>query len=68
MMEEDCSNIIQMPIQSKETSTSLVRPDLDFVIISAGNEEGLGLVKVDSSDRAIVLLKSINQGSHTVIP
>jgi hypothetical protein len=68
MMEEDCSNIIQMPIQSKQASASLIRPDLDLVIISTRNEEGLCLVEVDSSNRPIVLLKSINQSSHAIIP
>lgn len=68
MVEEDCTDIIQMPIESKQTSASLVGPDLDLVIISTRDEEGLCLVEVNSSYRSIVLLKSINQRSHTIVP
>ena len=68
MVEKDCANIIQMSIQGKQTSPSLIGPDLDLVIVSTGNEEGLCLVEVDSSYWPIVLLESINQCSHAVVP
>jgi len=68
MVEEDSPNIVQVAIQSEQTSASLIGPDLDLVIISPGNEEGLCLVEVDASDRPIVLLESINESSHTVVP
>jgi hypothetical protein len=67
-MKEDRPNIVQMSIQSKQTSASLIGPDLDFIIISTRNEEGLRFVKVDSSNGSIMLLKSVNQGPHAVIP
>lgn len=60
MMKEDCANIIQMSIQGKKTSASLIGPDLDLVIVSPRNEEGLCLVKVYSSNRAIVLLEPVD--------
>jgi len=68
MVEEDSPNIVQVAIQSEQTSASLIGPDLDLVIISPGNEEGLCLVEVDSSNGTIMLLKSVNQCSHAVIP
>jgi hypothetical protein len=68
MMEEDSSNVIEMAIQRKEASSSLVRPDLDLVVIAAGYEEWLCFVKVDTADWAIVFLKSIYQRAHPIIP
>lgn len=68
MMEENSSNVIKMAVQRKEASSSLVRPDFDLVIIAARYEERLCFVKVDATDWAIVLLKSIYQRAHPIIP
>ena len=68
MVEEDCANVIQMPVQCEETPASLVRPDLDLIIVSTRNKERLCLVEVDSPDGPIVLLESINQCPHSIVP
>lgn len=68
MMEEDSSNVIEMAIQGKEASSSLVRPDFNLVVIAAGYEEWLCFVKVDAANWAIVFLKSIYQRAHPIIP
>lgn len=68
VVEEDGSDIIQMPIQREEASSGLRRPHLDFVVVSSGYEERLCLVEVDASDGAIVLFEAVNQGSHAVVP
>jgi len=60
MVEEDCPNIIQMPIQCEQAPPSLVGPDLDLVIISPRNKEGLCLVEVDSSYGSIMFFESVN--------
>lgn len=57
-----------MTIQSKQTSSRLVRPDFDLVVVATGNEERLRLVEIDASDGTIVLFETINEGSHAVIP
>ena len=68
MMEKDCPKIVQVAIQSEETPTCLIRPDLDLVIIPTRDKEGLCLVEVNTANRAIMLLKSVNQGAHAIIP
>ena len=68
MMEENGPDIVQMAIEGEETSSRLMRPDLDLVIVSSRHKERLSLVEVDSSYRAIMLLKTIDQSAHTIIP
>jgi hypothetical protein len=68
MVEEDSANVVQMTIQGKEASASLIAPDLNLVIISTRNKEGLCLVKVNSPNWAIMLLKPVNQCAHSVVP
>jgi hypothetical protein len=68
MMEKDSSHIVQVPRQGKQTTLGVVVPDLDSIIISSRHKHGLGLVKVNASDRAIVFFISINQGAHAVVP
>lgn len=67
-MKEDRTDIVQVPIEREDTASSLVRPDLDLVIISPRYEERLCLVEVNAPDRAIMLFESVNQGAHAVIP
>lgn len=68
MVEENSSDIVQMTVQREQTPPGLVRPDLDLVVVTARDEERLGVVEVDSSDWTVVLFEPINQGSHTVVP
>ena len=57
-----------MPIQCEETTAGLVRPHLNLVVIATRDEEGLSLVKIDTSNGSVVLLESIDQCSHSIIP
>ncbi len=68
MVEEDRPHIVEMSVQGKKTSSRLIRPHLDLVVVAARYEKRLCLVEVNPSDRAVMLLKSINQCSHTVVP
>lgn len=68
MVEEHRPDVIQMAIQRKQTSPRLITPHLDLVVVASGHEEGLGWVEVNGSNGAIVLLESINQRSHAIIP
>lgn len=68
MVEEDCPHIVKVAIEREKTSPCLVGPDFDFIVVSAGNEQWLGLVEVDATDWAVVLFKSVDQRSHTVVP
>jgi hypothetical protein len=68
MVEEDGSDVVEMAAEGEEAAAGLQRPDLDLVIVTAGNEERLGLVEIDASNGTIVLLKSVDEGSHAVVP
>lgn len=68
VVEEDGANVIEMSIESEEAPSSLVRPDLDFVVVPAGDEQRLSLVEVDSSDRTVVLFEAVYERAHAVVP
>jgi hypothetical protein len=68
MMEENGPNVVKMAIECKKAASCLVRPDLDLVIVTAGDEKRLCLVEIDSTDGPVVLFEAINQCSHSVIP
>lgn len=68
MVEEDSSNVVQMPIECKETSPALVGPNLDLVVIPPRHEKRLRFVKVYASDGPIMLFETIYQRAHTVVP
>ena len=68
MVEEDCSDIVQVTIECEQASPCLIRPHLDLVVVAARYEEWLCLVKVNATDWAIMFLKSVNQSSHTIVP
>lgn len=65
-MEKDGPYIVEMPIQRKELPPCGQRPHFDLVVVAAGDEEGLRLVEVDTSNGATVAFESIDQGSHTI--
>jgi hypothetical protein len=51
LVEFYCPNIIQVSCQSKETLFCLIVPHLNLMIITSTDEEGLSLMKVDTTDR-----------------
>ena len=67
-MEEYCSHVVQVAIQGKQTPPSLVVPDLDFVVVSSGHEQGLSRVEVNTSNGAIMLFKAVNKSSYAIVP
>lgn len=67
-MEEDRAHIIQMAVQCEKTPSGLVIPNLDLVVIASGHKQGLSRVEIDSSDRTIVFLETVNECSHAVVP
>ena len=68
MVEEDRSDIIQMPIERKKTSPGLIRPHLDLVVVTSGDEEWLCLMKINATNWPIMLLEPIDQRAHAVVP
>lgn len=68
MVEEHRSHVVQVTVQGEEAAPGLVRPNLDLVIVTPGHEQWLSTVKINTSDRSVVFLESIYQGSHAVIP
>ena len=57
-----------MSKKGKEASTEFVIPYFDLVVITAGNDEGLVQVEVDTADWTVVFFKSIDYCSNTVVP
>lgn len=68
MVEEHRSHIIQVTVQSEETSSGLITPHLDLIVVTSGDEEGLRRVKVNAANGAIVFFESIDQGTHAIVP
>jgi hypothetical protein len=60
--------LIQMSEQRKQTTTQLVVPDLDFIVVSSRHKEWLRQMEIDTSDWPVMLLKAINHRSNTVVP
>lgn len=67
-MEEYSAHVIQVAIQCEKTPASLVVPDLNLVVVTSRHKQGLGRMKVDTADGAIVLFESVNESSHAVVP
>lgn len=68
MMEENSPHVVQMPVQSEKTPSRLIRPNFDLVIIPTRNEERLRFVEINASNRAVMLLKSIDKSTHSIVP
>jgi len=58
-MELHGANVVKVTQQGKEAPPELVVPHFDLVVITAGNNEWLNFVKVDSSHRPIMLVESL---------
>jgi hypothetical protein len=52
VVEEDGPDIVQMAVQGEQASSGLVRPDLDLVIITAGDEPAESQYTVLSNPQA----------------
>eukprot|EP00963_Diacronema_lutheri_P008926 scaffold776_cov347-Pavlova_lutheri.AAC.124 len=67
-MELHGSDVIQVAKQGKQAASKFVVPDFDLIIVSTRHEQRLGSMKVDPPHRAIVLVESIDERSHAVVP
>jgi hypothetical protein len=52
MVELDCAHVIDVTVQREHALFGLVAPYLDQVVVTTRHENRLGIMKVDSSDRA----------------
>ena len=68
MVKGDCPNIVQVSVEREEAPPCLVRPHLDLVIITPGHKEWLCFVEINPANRAIVLFKTVDQSTHSVVP
>lgn len=68
MVEKDGPDVIQMSVESEEASSCLIRPDLDFVVVTTGNEERLCLMEVNATHWSIVFFESVYECPHSVVP
>lgn len=64
-MEKYGSNVVQMPVQRKETAPLFPVPDFDLVVVTARDKERLVGMEINSSNGAChVLLKSAVRQWH----
>ena len=68
MVEDGCSDVVQVAQQREETAALLVIPYFYFVVVTTGDEHGLRAVKMNAADGTIVLVKFLDQRAHAVIP
>ena len=68
MVKKDSSYIVKVTIERKETSSGLIGPDFDLVVVSAGHEKRLCLMEIHPSYRAVMFFKAINQRAHPIVP
>jgi hypothetical protein len=67
-VEEYRSHVVEMSVQGEKTSPGLKTPDLNLVVVTSGDKEGLCRVEINAANRSIVLFKAIDQRSHAIIP
>lgn len=67
-MKKYCSDVVQMAVESKETSPALIGPDLNLIVVTSRYEERLCFVEVYASDGTIMLFEAIYESPHTIIP
>ena len=57
-----------MAEEVEEAAFLLVVPHLDFVVVSARDEERLLVVEADATDRSLVLVEFVQERAHAVVP
>jgi hypothetical protein len=62
------ADIIQVTEKGEETATEFVIPHFNFVVVTAGNDEGLEEMEINTADWTVMLFESIDYCSHAVIP
>jgi hypothetical protein len=67
-MEFHRPDVIQVPQQREEASSEFVIPNLDLVIVAAGDDEGLVEVKIHAADWTVVFFESVYDSAYAVIP
>jgi hypothetical protein len=69
-MKLDSPNIVEVTMESKETTTVLRTevPDFDLVIVATGDQKGSAGMNGDTSNRAFVLFESVYEYAHAVVP
>ena len=68
VVEENGPNVVQVAIEREEAPPGLVAPHLDLVVVASRDEERLGLVEIDTSNRPVVFFETVNESTHTVVP
>lgn len=68
MVEKYGANVVEMTVQCEKTSSCLVGPDFDLVVVTTRDEERLCFVEVDASNRSVVFLESIDERAHPIVP
>ena len=67
-MELHRSDVIQVSQESKEAAAEFVIPNLDFVIVSSGDDERFVEVEVDATDGTVVFFEAVYYRAYAVVP
>ena len=62
------TDVIQVPQKGEEATPKLVIPNLDLVIITAGDDEGFVEVKIHAAYGAVMFFEAVDDGSDSVVP
>ena len=68
VVEEHGTDVVHVAGEGVQTLVGVQRPDLYSGVVAGGGEDGLGGVEVNTADRALVALKTVQQGAHSVVP
>jgi hypothetical protein len=67
-MELHSPNVVQVAEESEEATPQFIVPHLNLVVIPSRDEERLRLMEMDAPNRTFMLIKSVNQCAHSIIP
>ena len=68
MVEEDRPDVVKVTIKREKTSSGLVRPHLDLIVVSSRNKKWLCLVEINTSHRTVMFFEAIYESAHTIVP
>ena len=58
----------QVTEEREETTTLLIVPHFDFVVVATTHKHRLRLVEVNATHRPVVLVKTVDAGAHPIVP
>jgi hypothetical protein len=67
-MELHSTNVVQVAEESEEATPQFIVPHLNLVVIPSRDEERLRLMEMDAPNGTFMLIESVNECAHSIIP